>query len=286
MLLLIAAVLHAPQTEAGHAEPLTWTLDPKVSLPLLVLLLFYGTGWVRLHRRAGRGRTRIESRARPFIAGWLLLAGAIVSPLHAAGEVSFALHMVEHELIMLPAALLLVASRPGAVLMWGLPRPARRALRHLASARLWKDLTDPIVATALQAMVMVGWHAPRLFDLALREEGWHMAQHLSFIGSALLFWWAMLDQTRRGGRLLLAALCLFATSLIGAALGALMALAASPWYAAYADMGMTPFGLTPIEDQQLAGLVMWVPGGMFHALAALVLLGQALRQPQKFSTNA
>ena len=76
----------------------------------------------------------------------------------------------------------------------------------------------------------------------------------------------------------LATLCLFFTATISGVLGALMALAQSPWYARYAELGMAPFGLTPTEDQQLAGLLMWMPGGTVHAVAALALVGRALSQ--------
>jgi cytochrome c oxidase assembly factor CtaG len=89
----------------------------------------------------------------------------------------------------------------------------------------------------------------------LRTESWHILQHLCFVGSALLFWWAMLHRANEA----LAAMCLFATSMIGGALGALMALSNSPWYSSYAAMGLTPFGLSPAEDQQFAGLIMWIP---------------------------
>jgi cytochrome c oxidase assembly factor CtaG len=100
---------------------------------------------------------------------------------------------------------------------------------------------------------------------------------VSFLVTALLFWHAVLDpRTRRHGSGA-AILALFATATVGGALGALMALSSSPWYAAYAAMGMTPFGLAPIEDQQLAGLLMWVPGGLVHLAAALVLLARWLR---------
>jgi putative membrane protein len=146
------------------------------------------------------------------------------------------------------------------------------------------------MATALQAAALVLWHMPALFDRALRSEGWHVAQHASFVASALLFWWAMLPQ-RRSDSGLFQAMCLFVTSMMGGGLGALMALSSSPWYPAYAAMGTMPMGLTPEADQQLAGVIMWVPGGLFHLGAALILLGRALRgqrrplQPQKFSTT-
>jgi cytochrome c oxidase assembly factor CtaG len=106
----------------------------------------------------------------------------------------------------------------------------------------------------------------------LRTESWHILQHLCFVGSALLFWWAMLHRANEA----LAAMCLFATSTIGGALGALMALSNSPWYSSYAAMGLTPFGLSPAEDQQFAGLIMWIPGGLFHLGAALWFLARWL----------
>ena len=183
--------------------------------------------------------------------------------------------MIEHEIVMLVSALLLVASRPGAALLWAFPGALRRALGRAGRWGLWRGLADPFVATFLQSAAIVGWHMPALFDLALRSEGWHVAQHLSFLAGALLFWWAMLHG--RSGPLVAAA-CLFVTSMIGGGLGALMSLAESPWYPAYARLGLTPGGLTPGQDQQLAGLIMWIPGGAWHLGAALWFLARALRR--------
>lgn len=215
-----------------------------------------------------------------FTAGWLCLAVAAVSPLHEAGGRSFAAHMLEHELLMLAAAPLLVLSWPIATMLWGLPSNARQGLaaagRSPFVALPWRTLSDPWAATFIQAVALWLWHLPALFELALAHEAWHAAQHLSFLVSALFFWTAMLN--RRSGRRAAgrAALCLFLTSLVSGALGAFMAFSQSPWYARYAALGMTPWGLTPAEDQQLAGLLMWIPGGMVHALAALALIGLAL----------
>ena len=253
-----------------------WTLSPGVVLPLAASLLLYATGLARMWRRSERGRGGLRRGALLFGAGWLALAGALTSPLHEGGERSFALHMIEHEIIMLIAALLLVAARPGPAFLWAFPRGARLWLGAAGRWPFWPGLTNPIVATAIQAAVMVGWHAPAAFDLALESEGWHVVQHLCFVLSALLFWWAMLHGSPgRGGRLV-AAFCLFATSMIGGGLGALMALSHSPWYAPYAALGLTPSGLTPAEDQQLAGLIMWVPGGLYHLVASLWFLARAL----------
>jgi cytochrome c oxidase assembly factor CtaG len=270
--LAVLFVAAPASAHAGHEHGIGWTLDLSVTLPLLLAAVLYAAGFARLRRRAGRGRDALVRQAWLYAAGWAILAGALVSPLHEAGERSFTMHMIEHELLMLPAALLLVAARPGPVLLWALPRPMRRLFGSAAQWSLWRFLSEPITATAIQALAIWLWHMPGPFDLALRHEGWHIVQHLCFVLSALVFWWAILHRTNQP----FAAVCLFATSMIGGALGALMALSSSPWYAAYAQMGMTPFGLTPEEDQQLAGLIMWIPGGLFHLGAALWFLARWL----------
>jgi cytochrome c oxidase assembly factor CtaG len=186
--------------------------------------------------------------------------------------------MAEHELIMLVATLLLAASHAGGALAWGLPSLLRHSLGGSWKApltSLWRALTEPVTATVVQAVVMWVWHAPALFNRALEGAGWHAAQHISFIAASLLFWVAML-RPRRGGYLLSAA-CLFLTSLVEGALGALMSLAESPWYSAYAAMGMSGIGLDPTTDQQFAGLLMWIPGGVVHGAAAIALLYRWLK---------
>ncbi len=264
-----AASAHAEEG-AGHAG---WTFDPWVTIPLALLLMVYLVGRKRLTDRSATQR-------RPgwqFVGGWAVLSFALVSPLHEAGERSFTLHMVEHELIMLLATFLLAGSHAGGVLAWGLPAPLRRGLGggwKAPLANLWRRLTEPITATVVQAVVLLAWHTPALFDRALDSRGWHIAQHLSFVVASLLFWWAMLHPTRGG--YLLSAACLFLTSLVEGGLGALMALSQSPWYSAYAAMGLSGIGVDPTTDQQLAGLVMWIPGGAVHGAAALWLLHQWL----------
>lgn len=276
LLLPLLLIMLAPGPALAHAGESheAWRPELWAALPLLLLGGLYTIGFARLWRRSDKGRSALRHGALVFAAGWAVLAGAVASPLHQAGEHSFTLHMVEHELIMLPAALLLVLARPGPVLLWAFAPGARGALGRISrSARpLWERLSVPVTATLLQGGALWLWHMPPLFDRALDAEGWHIAQHVSFLATALLFWWALAHG--RAGRqgYGLAAFCLFVTTLIGGALGALMAFSTSPWYAPYAAMGMTPTGLSPAEDQQLAGLIMWIPGGVFHAAAALYFL--------------
>lgn len=260
----------------GHEAGIGWTLDPVLILPLGVALLIFLAGRMQLGRRASRP----PSGTGLFMGGWTVLTLALLSPLHEAGERSFSMHMIEHELIMLVSTLLLASSNCGAVLAWGLPRPLRLSLGgtwKLPLQSLWKRLTEPVTATLIQGAIMWLWHAPLLFNRALESSAWHAAQHTSFFMSSLLFWWAMLHP--RGGRsgYGVSAACLFVTSLIGGALGALMSFSSSPWYADYAAMGMSGIGMDPVNDQRLAGLIMWIPGGLVHGTAAVVLFHKWLR---------
>lgn len=286
---LCLALLAAPARahELGHGDGAhNWTLSPGIVLPLLVTLLLFAVGWLRLRARAGAGKPQLDRRAVLFGTGWAVLAGAVVSPLHRLGERSFAAHMLEHELLMLVAAPLLVLARPLTIFLWAFSANQRKCLARLATSRpvtgVWQAIASPVAATVLQAAVLWLWHAPALFDRALASEAWHATQHAAFLIAGLLFWTAMLSPRTLPG---VAVLCLFATSVVSGALGALMAFAASPWYPRYAALGLAPFGLTPTQDQQLAGLLMWVPGGMVHAAAALVLLHRMLR-PDKAVVHA
>ena len=276
---LLAALAAPAFAHGGHDHGVGWTLDPWLIVPLGLALLIYCAGWARLANRAST-----PVRPARFLAGWTVLTLSLVSPLHEAGEQSFTMHMIEHELIMLVATLLLASSNAGGVLAWGLPQPLRAMLGggwKSPLQALWRRLTEPVTATAIQAVVMWAWHAPILFDRALEHSGWHIFQHACFFVSSLLFWWAMLHPRGRGAGYGVSAACLFVTSLIGGALGALMSFSSSPWYSDYAAMGMTGIGLDPTADQQLAGLVMWIPGGLVHGVAALVFFYRWLKSAEE-----
>ena len=285
---MLAGCAQAHGTVSNTGSRAGWTLDPWIVLPLLISLALFAGGWRRLRARSRGGLAALNRRGLLFVIGTLILAVAVVSPLHQAGERSFAAHMLEHELLMLAAAPLLVLSEPLAVMLWSFPRPARKVLGAVSLSPIvsapWRALTDPVVATLLQAAALWLWHVPALFDRALADPAWHILQHLSFLISALLFWSAMLHSPRRSYGV--AALCLFATSVVSGALGALMAFAQSPWYAGYSRLGMAPLGLTALEDQQLAGMLMWAPGGLVHIGAVLAMVAAALAPPSPGQAHA
>jgi putative membrane protein len=261
------------------AGPL-WTLDAWVTLPLAVSGLLYARGVWRLWRRLGIGRGVRVLQAECFAAGWLLLAGALVSPLHWLGERLFTAHMVEHEILMTLAAPLLVLARPIGGMLWALPPRWRVAVggvaRRRPAARLWSRLNDPLTATILHGVALWAWHAPSLFAAALAHPLLHWLQHLSFVVSAVLFWWALIRGPLRQRGYGAAVFYLFVTALHSGFLGILLAVARLPVYPAQTSAA-SEFGLTAIEDQQLAGLIMWVPAGLVYLVAALALAGLWIR---------
>ncbi|MDB5372628.1 MAG: hypothetical protein JWP04_1270 [Belnapia sp.] len=269
---LAALLLFAPGTAQAHGEAASgWSFDAFVLVPLLACLVLYLTGLARLWRRA----RRLRSTAAAWLLGWAVLASALLSPLHQLGERMFTAHMVEHEAIMAIAAPLLVLGRPMAVALWAFPPGARRRVARLAGRWRgpWRLLTHPAVATLLHGAAIWLWHLPPLFDATVGDLALHRLQHLSFLLSALLFWWAMLWRARP----LVAVADLFATMLHTGLLGTLLVVAPRVLYVAQTAEAQR-YGLTPLEDQQLAGLVMWVPGGVIYAAAALALLGRALHR--------
>jgi cytochrome c oxidase assembly factor CtaG len=259
----------------GGATGSGWSLAPALLAPLALSLLLYGRGVAKLWQRAGPGRVATWPRIGLFAAGWAVLAVALLSPLHEASRRLFSAHMIEHELVMAAAAPLLVAARPGPALLWALPRALRHALGAvLASApvrRLRRATGRPTAATIQHGLAIWLWHVPVLFTAALTSEAMHWLQHLTFLGSALAFWWVMLGRVPQDRGAALAGL--FVTSLHTSLLGVLLVVSHHLWVPLQ-ELGADFWNLTPLEDQQLAGLVMWIPAGLVYPVATLILAGR------------
>ena len=287
---LVLAVAMSPAPAWAHAgAPVqphdlwsAWTLSLPITLPLAATLILYVVGVRALWGRAGNGRGVSVWRAAAFAAGWLALVVALVSPLHALGEALFSAHMAQHELLMTIAAPLLVLGRPLVPALFALPPGARRSAsgwtQSPAFRSAWGRLTRPGTAWLLHAIAIWGWHLPRLYEATLQNDLVHTLQHLSFLGTALLFWWTVLHPAWSGRGL--AMLSLFTTMLHTGALGAILTVSSAVWYPAYART-TGAWGLTPLEDQQLGGLIMWIPGGAAYLIAALALLGSSLRESER-----
>jgi putative membrane protein len=267
ILLLLALVQAHAHGDTLH-DRVEWTFDTWVLTPLLLSASLYAAGVLVLWRRVGWGRGIQPWQVAAYVVGWLTLTAALVSPLHWLGEHLFTFHMIEHEIVMVLAAPLIAAARPLGALLWGLPKRLRvglgRLLRTQVLARLWRSLTRPFNATVLHGVAIWIWHAPLFFDAAVTHVPMHRLQHLSFLLTALLFWWSLIRRADYG----VAVGHLFVTMLHTSVLGALMALAPRLLYQAQTADALH-WGLTPLEDQQLAGVVMWVPAGTVYAGAAL-----------------
>jgi cytochrome c oxidase assembly factor CtaG len=265
-------------SEAATAAGAGWQV--AVGGPLLVAGGLYWRGLRRAWRRAGPGRGVRRSEALAFGAGLAVLAVMLVLPLHAWGRLHFAPHMVEHGLLTMLAAPLLAAGRPGVPYLLGLPWSWRgrvgRLLANDGVRQFWRRLVHPGVAWSLHGATLWLWHAPPLFEAALESEAVHYLQHLTLLVTALLFWASLLPRRADTRSRIVAVFSLFATSIHATLLGALLTLSPTVWYARYVG-AEGPGGLSPLEDQQLAGLIMWVPYGVVYLVAALALLAAVLR---------
>jgi putative membrane protein len=280
-----AAWAHAPQVGAEAAQGALWqcSLEPWVVSLLALSAALYALGVARLWRHAGRFRGIGARQAAAFTAGWIILVAALVSPLDAISGYLFSAHMVQHELLMVVVAPLMVLGRPLAAWAWAFSPAQRQAIGRWLRVRWWASswalLTDSLVAWALHALALWLWHVPQFFEAALRNEGWHALQHACFLGTALLFWWAVLGRDRRSRHNSGFAMAyLFTTMLHTSALGALLTLAPTPWYESYVATS-TLLGIDPVQDQQLGGLVMWIPGGFAYVAAGLVMVARLLARP-------
>ena len=285
--LVLAAWVAVPAAAHAHGSPAAFTADAKprswgelwqtwglewpVVIPLVLIGALYLRGLGRTWRKAGVGHGIRRWEAGCFAGGWLGLAVALVSPLHPWGYVLFAAHMAQHEIIMLAAAPLLVLGKPAVALVRGLPAGWVRPAAPIARLPGRVEAAGPAVAFAVHAAVLWVWHAPPLFRAALTSGVVHAVQHLTFALAAAVFWWSLVRGSPGA-----AVLSLFGTALHTGILGALLTFSRTVWYPEYLAT-TAPWGLTPLEDQQVGGLVMWVPACSVYIVAGLVLFAGWLR---------
>lgn len=265
----IPVLLHTGVPPAPHDLWQSWSLEPGVLLALAIACGLYAAGVRRLWRRAGTGRGVSRAQVRWFGGGIAALLLALVSPLDQVSIALFSAHMTQHLLLVLVAAPMLVAGSPVHASFWALPARWRRGtarwwIRAHPLRAVWRVASHPLVIWTAHTVAMWAWHIPALYESALHYEHMHALEHASFIGTALPFWWVLLRPDRRR-RLPFGAdlLYLFAAMMQSGALGALITLAGTPWYPEHAPW-TPPWGLTPLEDQELAGLIMWVPASLIY----------------------
>jgi cytochrome c oxidase assembly factor CtaG len=263
-----------------------WNWQPLVLLGLGLTAALYGRGVWRLWGRAGRGQGIHYWQVVAFGAGLTTLAVALLSPLNALAQALFSAHMVQHLLMIVVAAPLLVMGAPLLPFIWSLPKSTRQAV-----GQGWKrapliqqgghTLTQPLVVWVLYTVTLWAWHLPALYQAALEKVWVHEVEHLAFLGTALLFWWLVIQPTGRR-RLDYGAgiLFIFTAALHNGALGALLAFARTPLYPIYTS-SVAGWNMSLLEDQQLAGLIMWIPPSVIYVVTALTLLGAWLQSLER-----
>jgi putative membrane protein len=272
-----------PTIQAALAS---WRPPIATIATLLAIAAIYVRGFARLHRqmptRFARGHLAC------FLGGIAALGVAIASPLEAVDEVLLQVHMTQHLLLMLLSPVLLLAGAPAIPLLRGLhPRIAKivgQALRARPVRRAYERLTDPLICWLAFVLATWIWHLPGPFQLALRSDGWHFVEHTCFFTTALMFWypvvqpwpsvarwtrWAMLPYLllAEGQNTILSALFVFSNRLL------------YPYYASAPRVA----GFTPLGDQVVAGVLMWVPGSIFYLIPAATIMFQMLA-PQNLSS--
>jgi cytochrome c oxidase assembly factor CtaG len=278
-----AAFAHA--VVHGEAQGLVWNWEPNVMVPLGIAALWYELGVWRLRRELGDARVISPTQVICFVAGIAILFVALVSPVDTVGAELFSVHMVQHLLLTLAAPPLLVLSRPAIAFLWAFPVAQRQRM-----GRLWtrlglkrgvRLLMRPLVVWALFCGAFVMWHLPGPYTWALHNEGIHTIEHLSFFITSLAFWTIVIEPSGRrrigyGSALLFVTTAAVVTGLAGA----LMILSPRPLYPEDAQV-VVSWGLTLLEDQQLAGLLMWIPMDIVYFATAGWLFVVWLRAPER-----
>jgi putative membrane protein len=269
-----AALLFISRSESFSSVP--WSWEPSIVLPLAFLLVAYTAG---LWRR--RNIDALRWRHASFYAGFLTLTLALVSPIHELGEQLFSAHMLQHEILILISAPLISAAHPGATILWAF------APRHRVNIGGWVHaverstpvafLTRPLAAWLLEAVTLWTWHIPTLYQATLTSDWIHAAQHLTFFLTAVIFWSALYGVGRSAMSYGAATFYVFGTAAHCSALGALLTFSSVLWYPAYAHTTQA-WSLTPLEDQQLGGVLMWVPSGIVFIVVGLALFAKWLRE--------
>jgi putative membrane protein len=226
------------------------------------------------YRLAARHAVQRPFERVAFAVGWATMAAAVLPPLDRMAIELFSAHMVQHELMMLVGAPLLMAGRPLPVCLAALPPIARHPVASLlqsgTAGTLWRTATAPLVAWILHGAAIWVWHLPPLYDAAAGNEAIHALQHAMFVGTSVLFWWGMLYGRYGRAGYGAAVFYVFTTAVHTGALGAFLTFARAPMYPFYAEPAAA-HGVDQLADQQLAGLLMWIPAGF-----VLTALGIAL----------
>jgi putative membrane protein len=270
-------VLFAIADRPRPTGPFEWSLSlhPSVLIGVALFAALYFYGIARWRRRRFPGREVSPWRITSFLLGLLVLVVSLNGPIHDLSDYYlFSAHMLQHLLLVLVVPPLLLAGVPDGLLSGVLARPVPRAVARF--------FTHPLTAGLLFSSMMILWHLPPLYDVMMRNHDVHILTHLLFIGSATLMWWPVLSPAPELPRIKpgLQMLYLFLVGIPMQAVSAPISLADSVLYPWYSEAART-WNLSPLQDQQLGGLLMWVPGGLYLAGAIGIIFFRWAAEEEK-----
>lgn len=281
--LLVARMLaHAGGIIGPDEAWRAWSFDPAVVLGIAIAAWFYTRG-ARVLRSTASGRRALPTwRSRCFWGALLAIAVAILSPVDAIGRSLFAAHMFQHQLLVFVAAPLLVLARPLLVSAVGLPRRWRGPAAGVRVAVSPTQRSHPrwaaFVAVSYLAVAYV-WHMPVVYEAAVRSDLLHALQHSSWLGAGAALWWIVLDA--RGRQATAAGTFAVFVAMLGSSfLAGVLNFGANTWYTVH-EAGAAAWGLTPREDQDLAGGLMWFPGAPAMVLAGALVFYRFLSNDEQ-----
>jgi len=242
-----------------------WNLAPSIIIgtALIIGLYLYGVGPLR--RKYALADTVNRSQVITFLIGVLIIFLALVSPLDALGDdYLFSAHMIQHLLITVAGPPLMLLGTPGWLL--------RPLLHNRITFHIVRIVTLPVVAFFLYNADFWLWHAPPLYNATLSNDSIHILEHITFIVFALINWWPIFSPVEELPRLPVGGqiLYIFLNGMPSVALGAGLTFL-QPLYTPYIEQPVRAWGLSPATDQQLGGLVMWVPVSIIYIVIASIL---------------
>ena len=261
---------------ANVAPTIQWTFEPSVLIGVAALALLYFMGW----RRARGGPHPSPHRPGPgrmvlFALGLITILAALVSPIDGLGDQLIVMHMVQHVLLLDIAPILMILGLNKVLL-----RPVTRRLQSLE--RRAGYLAHPAFAVLCYVGFMWAWHIPAMYDAALHNTTVHAFEHLCFSAAGTLYWWHLLSPIRNRHRLtgLGPVAYMVVTKLLVGLLGVVLAFAPASLYPFYAHHPHY-WGLSPSEDQSMAGLVMALEQSVVMGVALVVVFVQMLTESER-----
>lgn len=287
--LAVPAFAHGGAEIAARAAWSAWQVTPDIAIPLALLAVDYVLGMARRHAASPAPWWRHVL----FFSGLIAIFLALQSPLDPIAEHLFFVHQIQHLLLRMIGPMLLALSWPESRLIAGLPGPARRRLlapvaSHVAMRRTLRFLGHPAVATTLFVAALYVWEIPRFHDAALLDEPLHYLMHVTMLLAGLVFWWRVFDRrgpragteigeadgggrAPQGLRYGVRGMMLWFAILSNILLGAYTTLKTTVLYAAYGAQDRL-FGYPPLEDEQIGGVIIWIPSSMMCLIALLVVV--------------